>query len=177
MHAAEHRSTRELYAMAQQLVRRWTKLGPQLGVGELEAGVALAREHMAALRERPLDVPVGAAARNAGTGVGALARVLDRSLERHQALRLAVLDVVPREVLCGWLSALARERGDTELAAFHDGWYARYAELDATVRAAVVALAADPEGAIAPADPGPLGRAGHKAALALGTLGEKIDGR
>lgn len=177
MHAAEHRATRELYAMAQQLVRRWSKLGPQLAVGELDRGVALAREHMTALRERPLDVPVGKAARNAGNGIGVMARALDRSLERHQALRLAVLDVVHLEVLCDWLAGLARERGDTDLAAFHDAWRGRYAELDAAVRAAVLALATDPEGAIEPADPGPLGRAGHRAALALGTLGEKLDGR
>jgi len=45
------------------------------------------------------------------------------------------------------------------------------------VRRAAIATGADPEGAIAPADPGALGRAGHAAALAVGSVGEWFDRR
>jgi hypothetical protein len=44
------------------------------------------------------------------------------------------------------------------------------------VRDAAIALAGDPDDAVGPAEPSPLGRAGLGAATAVGTLGEALDG-
>jgi hypothetical protein len=42
-------------------------------------------------------------------------------------------------------------------------------------RAAAAAMGADPEDAIAPADEGPVGRAGARLGAVVGTVGEAID--
>ena len=44
------------------------------------------------------------------------------------------------------------------------------------VRDAAIALSGDPEDAVRPAEPSALGRAGHGAATAVGTMGEAFDG-
>jgi hypothetical protein len=96
-------------------------------------------------------------------------------LERNQALRLALLDAEHVLILLGYLRALALQRDDEPLATFYETWEARLRAVQSDARAAVIALAADPEDAIQPADNTALGRAGHTVANALGTLGEAVD--
>ena len=104
-------------------------------------------------------------------------RVNDKLLERNQAARLALLDLQHVITLLDWLHSLAETRGDAEWAAWHKRWATRLRREEKAARAELVALAADPDAAIEPAVPTVAGRVGHKAALALGTLGEAIDAR
>jgi hypothetical protein len=99
----------------------------------------------------------------------------DLVLERNQALRLALLDAEHVLILLAYLRALAVRRGDAPLATFYETWETRLHAVQSDARAAVIALAADPEDAIQPADNTTLGRAGHGVANALGTLGEAVD--
>jgi hypothetical protein len=180
--AAEHRALRELHAMVSQLVTHWGRLGERLGGppgSVLDAGAASARELLVELAERtgahglygfPAAQSVGGRLANLRNLAG------DLLLERNQALRAAVLDVVHLTTLLAYLSALADRRGDAMLAAWHRRWEARLRELTDRVEATVVALAEDPEDAIQPASSTTAGRAGHGIANGLGTLGEAIDG-
>ena len=97
-------------------------------------------------------------------------------LERNQALRLAVGDAEHVTTLLLYLAALAERRDDVALAAFHRRWAGEIGGARDAVRDAAIALAADPEDAVRPAEPSALGRAGHAAANAVGTMGEAFDG-
>lgn len=99
----------------------------------------------------------------------------DLVLERNQALRVALLDAEHVLILLGYLRALALQRGDEPLATFHERWETRLQAVQSDTRAAVIALAADPEDAIQPADNTAFGRAGHTVANVIGTLGEAVD--
>ena len=99
----------------------------------------------------------------------------DLLLERNQALRLALDDVRHLVTLLGYLAALAEARNDVALAAFERDWQARLQVVEAVVAKAVLALADDPEAAVAPADPSAVGRAGHSVASAIGAAGEAFD--
>src|SRR5918992_4188419 len=179
---AEHRALRELYAMARQLARHWDRLGRRLGrepEAALTARAAAARELLAELEGR--TAAHGLHGFPAAQGVGGrmadprnVAR--DLLLQRNQALRAAVLDAAHVVVLLSYLSALADRRGDAMLAAWHRRWEVRMREEHDRVMAAVVGPAADPGAAGRPASPTALGRAGHRVANRLGTLGEAIDG-
>jgi hypothetical protein len=180
LYPAEHRGLRELHATARSLARHWEKLAEHLGgvtAEPLRAGAGSARALLDELSERgaPHAVHGAPAAQGVGTGLAGLSRGLDRVLERNQALRLALLDAQHVVTLLAWLGALAERRGDEGWAAFHRGWGARMAEAEDAVRGAVFVLATDPDGAIEPADESALGRAGQRAAVAMGSLGEAID--
>jgi hypothetical protein len=177
LHAAEHRALRELYALARALRSHWGSLSRRLDAGVLAAGTAdaqrLADEVRAAAGERGLAV--GAAARTAGgTLAGARTGLADRFLERNQALRLAVLDASHLVTLLDYVAALA---SDEELSAFCKRWAARFRDHERSARDAVVALAADPDAAVAPLDRSPVGKAAHGVAYGVGFLGEFVDGR
>jgi hypothetical protein len=179
LHPAEHRAVRELHAMTRALASHWSALGSRIGepaAGPLRSGASTARALLEALSYRS-DLPAGyPAAQGVGGGLAALrASARDVVLERNQALRLAVGDVGHVVVLLGYLAALADARGDAELAAFHREWEAQLATSQRAVSDAVLALAADPDSAVLPADPGPVGRAGHSVANAFGTFGEAFD--
>lgn len=182
LYPAEHRALRELYAMVRQLAIHWGRVGERLG-GEprsaLSAGVASAEELLGELAERTAAFGLHGFPMAQGVG-GRLAAVRnvtgDILLERNQALRGAVLDVAHVVTLLAYLGALADRRGDAELAGWHRRWESRLRGAQDAVEATVVALAADPDGAIRPADETPLGRVGHKLANGVGTLGEAIDG-
>jgi hypothetical protein len=96
----------------------------------------------------------------------------DVVLERNQALRLALADAHHITILLGYLAVLA---SDPELEAFWREWETQFGDVEASVEKAVLALAADPDAAVEPADPGPAGRAGHGLANAFGTFGEAFD--
>jgi hypothetical protein len=178
---AEHRGLRELYAGARQLAGHWSVLATRLGgeaAGALSAGATACRELLAELPglTEPRGVPGFPGAQAGGSWFAALRNGGgDRLLERNQALRLAVLDAAHLATLLSYLAGLADGRGDAELAAAHRRWEARLREAEGAVRGAALAEARDPERAVLPADPTPLGRAGHAIAYALGALGERLD--
>jgi hypothetical protein len=182
LYAAEHRALRELHAMTSQLASHWDRLGERLGgvAGDaLADGAGEARSLLSELSERTgaFGLHGFPAAQGVGGRLASLRNVAgDLLLERNQALRSAVLDVVHLTTLLAYLSALAERRGDATLAAWHRRWEARLRDLTARVEATVVELAADPDDAILPASPTTMGRAGHSIANGLGTIGEAIDG-
>jgi len=181
LYRAEHRALRELYASARQHCGHWEKLAERIG-----GPPATVLRHGATACQQLLDELVGRteehglhgfpAAQGAGGRLAGLRNNAgDLLLERNQAMRVAVLDVQHLSTLLGYLSALAATRGDEPLAGFHARWETRMRELEADARSAAVELGRDPSGAIVPADPSPLGRAGHQVAVAMGSAGEAID--
>ena len=178
---AEHRALRELYALARQLGGHWARLADRLDSAPevLDRGVAASKELLAELGGRTAayglhGVP---AATGAGVWTSRLRGAGDLFLERNQALRSSVLDIQHVVTLVAYLGALAAKRNDTELAAWHHGWEVRLTVLRDDIHAAAVAEADDPERAVEAYDGSKLGRAGHKIAVGLGTLGEAFDGR
>jgi hypothetical protein len=179
LHPAEHRAVRELHATARALASHFTSLAGRLGepaAAPLGRGASTSRALLEALSNRP-SLPAGyPAAQGVGGWLAALrGTARDLVLERNQALRLAAGDARHVVTLLGYLAALADARGDAELAAFWRGWQERMGKVEEAVSDAVLALAADPDSAVLPADPGPVGRAGHGVANALGTFGEAFD--
>jgi hypothetical protein len=179
VHPAEHRAVRELHATARALASHWSALASRLGepaASPLRDGASSARALLEALSYRS-DLPAGyPAAQGVGGGLAALrGSARDVVLERNQALRLALGDLQHLITLLAYLAALADVRGDSALATFHREWQEQLGRVEAAVLDAVLALAADPDSAVLPADPGPLGRAGHGVANAFGTFGEAFD--
>jgi hypothetical protein len=182
MHPAEHRAIRELHAFARQLARHWARLADRTG-GEAGAMLAVGAQDAAALvRELTVagarrGVHAEPAAALAGRFASARPSSPDALLERNQALRYALLDVQHCVTLLGYLAGLAGTRGDEPLRDLCAGWQERLAGHEAAVLAAVLALAGRPDDAVAPADPSPTGRVGHRIAAGAGALGEWIDDR
>jgi hypothetical protein len=117
------------------------------------------------------------AATGAGVWTSRLRGAGDLLLERNQALRGAVLDIEHVILLLAYLAALATRRDDLALAEWLSGWEMRLREIAGEAQADAVAEAEDPERAVQPYDGSKLGRAGHKIAVGLGTLGEAYDAR
>jgi hypothetical protein len=172
--------------MTRQLRDHWRALASRLDAAApqqaqlLRDGSQLARtllvELSAATAER------GIYGRPLAQGLGAqLARVhsaaLDTALEINQALRFAVLDVVHVVLLLDFLAPAAARDADPALEAFLTGWATRLREQEEAIRAAVVALAGQPDLALRPAAPGIAGAVGHGAANLVGTFGEWFDRR
>jgi hypothetical protein len=180
LYPAEHRALRELHAMVRHLSGHWARLAERLGGAPaelLERGAAAARELQPELVERcaARGLHVYPAAEATGGRLAGLRGAGDLLLERNQALRAAVLDVQHVTTLLAYLAELAAAREDAALAAWHRRWEVRLRDVEASALAAAVALGRDPDGAIAPAEDSPLGRAGHSLAAGLGTLGESLD--
>jgi hypothetical protein len=179
---AEHRALRELHATAREVQSHWGKLARRLGgpAGAfLDEGAGAAGELLAELRARvgaDHDLHGQPAAAAVGARLAGARGVSDLLLERNQAFRTALLDVQHVTTLLGYTGALARQRGDEGLAAWHEGWERRLRALEERGRATAAAMAHDPEAAIAPADESTLGRAGARLGAAVGTVGEAIDG-
>ena len=182
MYRAEHRALRELHATGRQLASHWWRLGDRLGgsaAGSLQDGAAVARGMITELAKQTAERGLHGfpAAQGVGHRLAGLRNTPgDLVLERNQALRLAVLDAEHVTILLAYLAALADKRGDGALATFHRHWEGEIAEARDAVRDAAIALAGDPDDAVEPAERSILGRAGHTAANALGTVGEAIDG-
>ena len=178
---AEHRGLRELHAATRHLCGHWEKLADRLEGRPgtvLRGGAATARELLAALETETRAR--GIEAFPAAHGVGGRAAGLRNSagdllLERNQAARAAVLDAQHVSTLLAYLARLATARGDEPLAAFHTGWEERVRAIEEEARTAAVELGCEPADAVTPAEQGPLGRAGHRVAVAVGTAGEAID--
>lgn len=184
LHPAQNRGLRELYSAVRQLAEHWTALADRLdgepGTLELGAGADAARTLLVELADVTASYGLygGPAAQGVGSrAAGLRTAVLDRTLERNQALRLAVLDVQHVTTLLAYLAQVARAGGDEPLAETCGRWERRLRRLEARARKAAILTGADPDAAIAPLDRGALGRAGHRAALTVGTVGEWIDRR
>jgi hypothetical protein len=182
MYRAEHRALRELHATGRQLASHWAKLGDRLGAApaaSLHAGAATARGLVTEVAKETGKRGLHGfpAAQGVGSRLAGLRNTAgDLVLERNQALRLAVLDAEHVATLLLYLAALAERRDDAALAAFHHRWAEEIGAARDAVRDAAIGLSNDPEDAIQPAEASVLGRAGHGAATALGTVGEALDG-
>jgi hypothetical protein len=180
MHPAERRVLRELVAFSRQLERHWSVLGDRIG-GEaghmLLAGAAEAAEVRGDLEPAALrrGLPIGPAAETAGVVVSARPAAPDIALERNQAVRWALHDIEHCAVGLRYAARLAGTRHDDALRGLLESWAERLEHRERLVREAAIALADDPDDAIAPADPSGVGRAGHKVAYALGAVGELVD--
>lgn len=182
LHPAENRGYRELYLTGRQLAQRWSKLAGALPATAAEQPL---RETAEAVREMLLELePLtakqglhgGFAAQGSGAGIGtARAAVVDRFLERNQAVRLAVADLEQVMTLLAYLGNVSEGQGNAELAEFCRSWERRLVSNANAVRRAAVELASDPDAAIEPLDSSAVGRAAHGVAHAVGTAGEWID--
>lgn len=184
LHPTENRGYRELYAMTQRLASHWSRLAERLdddeAVEALTVGATSARRLLEELASRTAGY--GLHGYPAARGVGARwadakNEVGDRFLERNQALRLAVLDVLHVKLLLAYLAEVAEQRDDESLVEFCRGWDRRLARVERPVRRAAVAAGQEPDAAIQPVDGSPAGRAAHQAAYVVGTLGEWFDRR
>ncbi|HWM07819.1 MAG TPA: hypothetical protein VNO82_00690 [Solirubrobacteraceae bacterium] len=175
---AEHRALRELHAMTRQLAGHWSRLGDRVGGDVFALGADAARELLGELDERCAAHQLYGfpAAQGVGANMAGARGISDLMLERNQAIRGAVLDMVHVTLLLGYLAELADQRDGAELAAWHRGWETRMREIEDAARAAAVAEGGEPARAIEPAETGRAGRAGHAVANGLGTLGEAFDG-
>ena len=138
---AEHRALRELHATTRQLAE---PLGQARRGGRDER-----RSSTRAPRRRARCSPSSServgdahdlhgqpAAQAVGARLAGARGISDLLLERNQAFRTALLDLQHVTTLLGYLGALARTRGDAELAAWHDGWEQRLSALEERGRAA-----------------------------------------
>jgi hypothetical protein len=182
LHPAEHRALRELHAAGRHLATHWARLAGRLGgapAKPLRDGAVRARGLCGELSKETAkhDLHGFPAAQGVGTQLAGLRNSAgDVVLERNQALRFAVLDAEHVATLLRYLAALADRREDVALAAFHRRWAGEIETARDAVRHAALALADDPDDAILPAEASALGRAGHGAATAVGTMGEALDG-
>ena len=182
LYPAEHRALRELHATARQLAGHWARLAGRLGgapATPLRDGAVRARGLCGELAKETAKHGLHGfpAAQGVGSQLAGLRNnATDVVLERNQALRLAVFDAEHVTTLLLYLAALAERRKDVALAAFHRRWAGEIAAVRDAVRDAAIALSGDPDDAVRPAEPSALGRAGHGAATAVGTMGEAIDG-
>src|SRR3954452_5671197 len=182
MHSAEHRALRELCVFGTQLERHWEHLAGRIGGAEaalLAAGAGDARAMLAEVGAAAAAraVPTRPAAAFAGRLTSARPPAPDHLLERNQALRYALLDVWHCATLLRYAAALAGTRGDDELRALLERFAGRLDGDAAAVRAAVVALGARPDDALAPAIPTVAGRAGPRRAACGGARRGVVDQR
>jgi hypothetical protein len=182
LHPAENRGYRELYVTGRQAAKRLGRMALSFDGTDAREALDKAVESLGKLLDElgPLtarhDLYGDVAAQGGGANLGLLrGAVLDRFLERNQALRLAVDDLEHVTTLLAYLSGVSETRGDTTLAEFCGSWERRMRRQVSAVRKAAVALGTTPDTAIEPLDPSRVGRAAHGAAWAFGTFGEWTD--
>ena len=181
LHPAENRGYRELFLTAQEAQTRLTRLGDHLH-GEQRGAVEKAHAALGELLEdlKPAlaryDLHAELAARGGGARIGTVrAAILDRFLERNQALRFAVDDLEHVTTLLAYLAAVSGTRRAKKLIELCETWERKMRRHVSAVRKAAIELASDPDAAIEPLDPSPVGKAAHATAVAAGTAGEAID--
>jgi len=184
LHPTENRGLRELYVRARDLERHHGRLAERLGGGD--AATAL-RNSAAAGRRLVADLEaltpayglyVAPAAGGLGTMVaGTRGGVVDRFLERGQAVRVAATDVDAVALLLGYLARTAGRRADERMAGLCTDWRAELTGLGAAVHEAAVAMGDDPDRSVDPLDDSLAGRAGQRAAYTIGAIGEWVDSR
>jgi len=181
LHPAENRGYRELFLTAQEAQTRLSRLAehlddePRTAVERAEGSLT---ELLSAIKPAlaRYDLHAELAARGGGARIGMVrAAILDRFLERNQALRFAVDDLEHITTLLAYLANVSETRRATALTELCRTWERKMRRHVSAVRKAAVALASTPDAAIEPLDPSPVGRAAHGAAVAAGSAGEAID--
>ena len=181
LHPAENRGYRELYLSAREAQTRLDRLAealPEAAAKPVTKATAALRDLVAELRPATAehDLHGELAAEGGGARIGTVrAAILDRFLERNQALRFAVDDLEHVTTLLAYLAAVSTKRGDAKLPELCEAWERKMRRHVGAVRKAAVALGEDPDSAIEPLDPSPVGQMAHGAAVAFGTAGEAID--
>lgn len=182
LHPAENRGYRELYVSGRAAQKRLGRLALALDGTDAREPVDKAAESLGKLLEElgPLtarhQLYGDVAAQGGGASFGLVrGAVLDRFLERNQALRLAVDDLEHVATLLAYLASVSETRGDTKLPEFCRSWERRIRRQIGAVRRAAVGLGATPDAAVEPLDSSPAGRAAHRVAWAVGTAGEWTD--
>ena len=181
LHPAENRGYRELFLTAQEAQTRLSRLAehlddePRAAVEKADAALSeMLTEIEPALARYDLHTEL--AARGGGARIGMVrAAILDRFLERNQALRFAVDDLEHVTTLLAYLASVSATRRAKKLTELCQGWERKMRRHVTAVRKAAVALASDPDSAIEPLDPSPVGKVAHATAVAAGTAGEAID--
>ena len=181
LHPAENRAYRELYLTAREAETRLERLSGHLPeeaalpVGKAAAALRALVEELRPETARH-DLHSELAAEGGGARIGTVrAAILDRFLERNQALRFAVDDLEHVTTLLAYLAALSAKRKDKRLPELCQGWERKMRRHVGTVRKAAIALADDPDSAIEALDPSPVGQLAHGSAVAVGAAGEAID--
>jgi hypothetical protein len=182
LHPAENRGYRELYVSGRYAAKRLGRLAISLDGTEAREPIDKATESLGKLLDElgPLtarhDLYGDVAAQGGGANLGLVrGAVLDKFLERNQALRLAVDDLEHVATLLAYLANVSESRGDTKLPEFCRSWERRLRRQMSAVRKAAVALGSTPDAAIEPLDPSSAGRAAHRVAWAFGSVGEWTD--
>jgi hypothetical protein len=181
LHPAENRGYRELFLTAQEAQTRLTRLAEHLHGeqrGAVEKAHAALEELIAELQPAlaRYDLHAELAARGGGGRIGMVrAAILDRFLERNQALRFAVDDLEHVTTLLAYLAAVSGTRRAKKLTELCQAWERKLRRHVSAVRKAAIELASDPDAAIEPLDPSPVGKAAHATAVAAGTAGEAFD--
>lgn len=181
LHPAENRGYRELFLTAQEAQTRLSRLAEHLEDeprDAVERAQGSLRELLAAIKPAlaRYDLHAELAARGGGARIGMVrSAILDRFLERNQALRFAVDDLEHVTTLLAYLGNVSETRRAKALTELCRTWERKMRRQVSAVRKAAVGLAADPDAAIEPLDPSPVGKVAHGAAVAAGTAGEAID--
>jgi hypothetical protein len=182
LHPAENRGYRELYVSGRAAQKRLGRLALALDGDQTREPVDKAAESLGKLLDElgPLtarhDLHGNITAQGGGANFGVLrGAVFDRFLERNQALRLAVDDLEHVATLLAYLANVSESRGDSKLPEFCRSWERRLRRQVSAVRKAAVGLGETPGAAIEPLDASAAGRAAHRVAWAVGTVGEWTD--
>jgi hypothetical protein len=179
---AENRGYRELFLTSRQAIRRLEKLAgsfdEQPAATALRGGAGVLDRMLEDIR--PLlaahDLFAGPAAEGNGTRIGAVrALVVDRFLERNQALRLAVCDLEHEATLLTYLATVSETRGDRDLPEICRSWERRLRRHVGAVRRAAAELGKDPAYAVEPLDQSRAGRVAHRVGWVAGSVGEWTD--
>ncbi|MDQ3720606.1 MAG: hypothetical protein M3350_07500 [Actinomycetota bacterium] len=181
LHATEHRGYRELFAFSRSLSTHWGQLAerlPPTSARPFREGASAARELTGQLETHAeaYDLHGKPAAQGLGNSIGmARASLRNRFLEVNQATRFALGEIAHVVSLLGYLLRVAETRDDARARSFCSGWLERLDEIESQARGAAAELGADPDSAIEPYDPSPLGKAGQSVGAALGRAGEWVD--
>lgn len=181
LHPAENRGYRELMLTAEEARTRLRRIAGHLDLqtrAVCDRGSETLGEMLEALKPALAehDLHGELAARGTGARIGTVrAEILDRFLERNQALRFAVDDVEHVTTLLAYMGAVSAGRGKKNLPELCGTWERKLRRQVTALRKAAVELGAHPDEAIEPLDPGALGKAAHGTAVATGTVGEAVD--
>jgi len=181
LHPAENRGYRELMLTAEEARTRLRRIAGHLDL-EHRAVADKTSETLGemldalkpALAEHDLHGEL--AARGTGARIGVVrAEILDRFLERNQALRFAVDDVEHVVTLLAYIAAVSASRGKKNLPELCGVWERKLRRQVSALRKAAIELGSRPDDAIEPLDPTPIGKAAHGTAVATGAVGEAVD--
>ena len=181
LHPAENRGYRELMLTAEEARTRLRRIAGHLDVDTRavcdKGSEALGEMIVAftpALAEHDLHSEL--AARGTGSRIGTVrAEILDRFLERNQALRFAIDDVEHVTTLLAYMGSVSASRGKKNLPELCTAWERKLRRQVGLLRKAAIELGSKPDEAIEPLDPGAIGKAAHGTAVATGTVGEAVD--